>query len=256
MKITVCELPDVREGFESVWSELCGHVRSNRSEMVLLPEMTAHPWFAHKPDFEEKVWREALRNHDELLERLAELAPAAVLSSRPVEEEVKRFNRGFLWTSAEGYAPVHDKRYLPNQEGYYEARWFHRGEFGFTPVAVGNVSVGFLICTDVMFGERARGLGKEGSHVIAAPRATAAHDRWEIALRMAAVVSGAFVISSNRTGERADGEGFVFGGAGFVVSPEGGVLARTSGEEPFVTVEIDPLEAEAAKEGYPRNIPE
>lgn len=256
MRLTVCELPDDREAFALRWDALRDHVRTNRSEIVLLPEMPAYPWFAHKPDFEDEVWREALRDHDALLERLAELAPASVLSSRPAEEEGRRLNRGFLWTAAEGYAPVHDKRYLPDQEGYYEARWFHRGEFGFTSVSVGDVSVGFLICTDVMFNERARGLGRKGAHIIAVPRATAAHDRWEIALRMAAVVSGAFVISSSRAGKRADGGQFVFGGEGLVVSPEGEVLARTSREESFVTIEVDPLEAEADKENYPRNIPE
>ena len=256
MRLTVCELPDDREAFTLTWVALRDHVRANRSEMVLLPEMPAHPWFAHKPGFEDEVWREALRDHDALLEGLAELSPAAVLSSRPVEKEGMRLNRGFLWTSAEGYAPVHDKRYLPDQEGYFEARWFHRGEVGFTPVAVGDVSVGFLICTDVMFNERARGLGRKGAHTIAVPRATAEHGRWEIALRMAAVVSGAFVVSSNRAGERVDGGGFVFAGVGLVVSPEGEVLARTSREEPFVTVEVDPLEAGAAKKSYPRNIAE
>lgn len=256
MKLTVCELPDGREDFELAWDALCDHVRADRSDIVLLPEMPAYPWFAHKPNFEEEVWREALRAHDALLQRLAELAPAAVLGSRPVEEEDKRFNRGFRWTPAEGYSPAHDKRYLPDQEGYYEARWFHRGEFGFTPVAVGGISVGFLICTDVMFNERARGLGSDGSQVIAVPRATAEHDRWEIALQMAAVVSGSFVVSSNRAGEREVGGGFVFGGAGLVISPEGEVLARTSREEPFITVEVDPLEAAAANETYPRNIGE
>lgn len=41
-----------------------------------------------------------------------------------------------------------------------------------------------------------------------------------------------------------------------MVSLEGEVLTRTSREEPFVTVEVDPLEAAAANETYPRNIAE
>jgi N-carbamoylputrescine amidase len=66
---------------------------------------------------------------------------------------------------------------------------------------------------------------------------------------MAAIVSGAFVLSSNRVGED-------FGGHGWVISPEGEVIAETSRDEPFLTVSINLKEAELAKQTYPRNIQE
>jgi|GEM_PF-5835319 len=89
------------------------------------------------------------------------------------------------------------------------------------------------------FNEWARLYGKQGVHIIAVPRA----------LRMAAIVSGAFVLSSNRVGRE-------FSGYGWIVSPEGEVISSTSRDEKFVTVSIDLREAELAKRSYPRNIPE
>jgi N-carbamoylputrescine amidase len=68
---------------------------------------------------------------------------------------------------------------------------------------------------------------------------------------MAAIVSGSFVLSSNRRGGDV-----CFGGCGLVISPDGDVIARTSENEPFVTVEIDISESIKAKKTYPRYLPE
>jgi len=67
--------------------------------------------------------------------------------------------------------------------------------------------------------------------------------------RAAAVVSGAYSLSSNRASETQD-----YGGRGWVVSPEGEVLASTSPTEPFATVDIDLALAEQAKYTYPRYV--
>jgi N-carbamoylputrescine amidase len=66
---------------------------------------------------------------------------------------------------------------------------------------------------------------------------------------MTAIVSGAFVISSNRVGGDLG-----FNGKGWVISPDGKVLALTCSSKPFVTVDVDIDKAEKAKQTYPRNI--
>jgi N-carbamoylputrescine amidase len=71
---------------------------------------------------------------------------------------------------------------------------------------------------------------------------------------MAAIVSGAFVISSNRVG--LGPSGVYFGGAGAIISPEGDVLAVTSFNDPLLTLEVDLKESEAAKKKYPRYVVE
>src|SRR6266545_4072059 len=96
--------------------------------------------------------------------------------------------------------------------------------------------------------ERARAYGKAGAHLLAVPRATPHEtlDKWLAGGRAAAVVAGAFALSSNpisRAGAAAN-----LGGQGWIVGPEGDVLAQTSRERPFATVAFDLDEAERAKQ--------
>ena len=46
----------------------------------------------------------------------------------------------------------------------------------------------------------------------------------------------------------------MFAGRSWLVSPEGEILAETSADTPFLTVEIDLEEATRAKSTYPRNL--
>jgi len=91
-------------------------------------------------------------------------------------------------------------------------------------------------------------------HLIVSPRATetASLDMFLAGARVAALVSGCFVLSSNRVGN-TPGEA-TFGGQGWVVGPDGDVLALTSAEHPFVTVAIDLGAADQAKSTYPRDV--
>lgn len=86
-----------------------------------------------------------------------------------------------------------------------------------------DLAIGFPICSEGMFNEWARYYGRQGANLIAVPRATGGHERWVVAPRMAAIASGAFVLSSDRAQDH------VFGGRGLVVSPDGDVLASNSG---------------------------
>ncbi len=63
---------------------------------------------------------------------------------------------------------------------------------------------------------------------------------------VAAVRSGAFSLSSNRV----DPSG-AFGGVGWIIGPYGNVLARTTLDAPFATVDIDLSASAAARDGYP-----
>jgi len=255
LRVTVCELRDDPAGLAEDWERLAAHVRAEASGLVLLPEMAFYTWFARSLPFDPAVWQAAAAAHDQWQERLNELAPAVVLGARPLQYGGRRLNEGFLWSAAEGYRAVHHKYYLPNEAGYWEASWYQRGEGDFSPVAAGGISIGFLICTELWFLERARGYGRQGVHLLVNPRTTGCEsvDRWLVGGRAAAVVSGAFTLSSNRVSPPGGKE---FGGQGFVIDPDGQVLGVTSRQCPFVTVEIDLLQAEAAKKTYPRYVSE
>jgi N-carbamoylputrescine amidase len=248
MNVTVCELPDDRKAFELVWEAFIIYVRTQQSDLVLLPELPFSSWFARTPQFDAQVWQRAQQEHNLMMNRLCELSPATVVGTHPLIEDGRHLNRGFVWTPTEGYQGVHDKYYLPNEEGFYERCWFDRHQRDFTLAHVEELAIGFLICTEVMFNEWARYYGKQGANIIAVPRASLDHERWVVATRMAAIASGAFVLSSNRVDEHS------FAGCGFVIGPNGEVLASTSRQAPFVTVDIDLAESAQAKKTYPRDV--
>jgi N-carbamoylputrescine amidase len=68
-------------------------------------------------------------------------------------------------------------------------------------------------------------------------------------MRMAAIVSGCYVLSSNRGG--VDSRGQVFGGAGMVVTPDGELVVQTSDATPVAFYEIDTQAVARAQRDYP-----
>lgn len=249
MRVTVCEMPEEAAAFETAWQALLVHGRSQRPDLVLLPELPFHPWFGTSPIFDIETWRAAEDAHRQWLDRLPELAPAAVLATAPVTRSGRRLNEGFVWDGPAGYRAGHHKFYLPEEEGVWEARWYQTGDGSFDAVQVGAAKVGFIICSELWAFRKAREYGKAGAHILVTPRLTARSsvDKWLAGGRAAAVVSGAYWLSSNRSSETQD-----YGGRGWVVGPDGEVLASTSAAEPFATVDIDLGLADRAKSTYPR----
>ena len=255
MKVAVCELPDNRREFDAAWQRLVAHVQHEHPDLVLLPELPFAAWFATSRSVDLRRWADAVRAHDVWVARLEELAPAAVLATRPVPAGTRRLNAAFVWEHDGGLRDVRAKRYLPDEDGAWEASWFTRGDDAFPVVEVAAVRVGFQICTELWFLERAREYGRRGAHVIAVPRLTEASTltRWLIGGQAAAIVSGSYVISSNRSGANSAAR---FGGQGWIVDPDGKVVGLTSAEQPVFTAELDLDDAELAKSTYPRTVAE
>lgn len=254
MKVTVCELGNDPEAFARDWRRLAAHVEAESSDLVILPEMPFFPWFAWSSAYDPDVWKSAVQAHQEATPLLERLALAFVCGSRPVNKKGKRLNEAFVWEKGSGFQAAHSKCYLPDEEGFWEASWYERGEGNFIPVQAGDALLGFLICSDIWFFQHARSYGKKGVHLIASPRATPRDtlDKWVAGGQAAAVVSGAFALSSNRVsqaGEKAD-----LGGQGWIVDPDGKVLGLTSREHPFLTLDLDLHKADRAKKTYPRYI--
>jgi predicted amidohydrolase len=253
MRLTVCELPENRTEFERAWNDLVDHVAAEESDLVLLPEMPFAPWLAATADDDPDAWKQAVDTHDEWIARLDALSPATVLVSRPTIRHDRRLNEGLRWTQDNGAETTHEKRYLPEEEGFWEASWYDSGQRDFSLVECAGAQTGFLICTDLWAVEEARAYGQDGAHLIANPRATEARtlEKWRVGGQATGVVSGAFVASSNRV-TVDDQSNVLFGGEGWIVDPDGTMIARTSRTQPFVTVDIDLAAAEQAKETYPR----
>jgi N-carbamoylputrescine amidase len=255
MKATVCELPNEPSALERAWEGLVAHVQANHSAFVLLPEMPFHNWLAHTDQVDPQQWEEAAAAHEAWLRRLQDLAPAVVAGTRPVTLEGRRLNAGFLYEPGQGDRIVHTKYYLPDEPGFWEASWYERGDGDFSLVDTQAGKVGFLICTELWFYQHSRTYGKQGMQLLACPRATPnpTAPKWVAGGQAAAVVSGAFCLSSNLSGTTSAGGDYA--GTGWVIEPgEGRVLGVTSAEQPFLTIDIDLALADRARQTYPRYV--
>ena len=165
----------------------------------------------------------------------------------------KRFNVAYIWSRQNGLNWAHQKTYLPNDDGYWEANWYDRAPVEFQTFCVHGLVIGFMICTEIWFLQHAREYAKLGVHILLNPRSTPRHTnaKWLAGGQTAAVVSGAFCLSSNHAGQVDQLE---LGGTGWLCDPDGVVLATTSDEQPFVTIDLDPGVADAAKSTYPRYV--
>ena len=143
MKVTVCELNNEPNDFSLDWEQLVSHVKAESSNLVLLPEMIFSPWFARNSEYDPRVWQSAVKAHDEWESRLKELRPAVVLGSRPVNKGSKRLNEAFIWEPEFGYSAAYSKYYLPDEEGFWEASWYDRGNGDFIPVQSSEALIGF-----------------------------------------------------------------------------------------------------------------
>jgi len=253
MLITVCELPDPADALASAWDRLVAHVQERGSDLVLLPEMPFHTWLARTSQPSDEAWAAAMADHDAYQARFEELGTTTVLGSRPVHVDGHRRNEAFVW-SAGRYRAAHHKYYLPNEDGWWEATWYERGNKTFDAVPTAAGPTGMLVCTEVWFTQHARDYGKQGVTLIATPRASewTSRDTWLAGGRAAAVMAGAFSLSSNRGG--TDDHGTHWGGLGWIVDPDGNVLATTSEGEPFASAEVDLADAVEAKGTYPRYV--
>jgi N-carbamoylputrescine amidase len=251
MRVTVCQLPDERRAFDRAWARLGAHARDEGSDLVLLPELPFHPWFATERRFDPEVWRAVVEAHEAWAGRLGELGAHAVAGTRATESRGRRYNEGYVWTSKDGVVPVHRKVHLPDEPGVRETSWYHPGPARFVPERAGRATVGFLICSEIWAMERATEYADRGVQLLLSPRLTerASVVQWLAAGKATALLAGAYSLSSNRSARGGE-----FGGAGWVIDPSGETLATTNVRRPFATVEVDLRAADRAKKTYPRSL--
>ncbi len=256
MRVTVCELHDESGEWDDDWRQLVEHVRTERPQLLLLPEMSFCPWLFRAQEPDKLAWDGAQVLALSRMNQLPELGPVTVLGTGPTTRAGVRLNEGYAWLGPSGPTqPVHAKYYLPDEPDFWEATWYQRGpnEFRTTTTPNGAI-VGFLICTELWFPERGRQYGDEGAHIIVTPRSTWAsrYGRWLTGARALSIISGCFSLSSCKVDSSVMPESL--GGHGWVIAPDGDLLAETSESAPIVTVDLDLELAAAAKLTYPRDV--
>ena len=257
MKVTVCQIDNRQDQVVPMLEKLSIHIQEHRSDFLLLPEMCFSDWLAADPAPKLEYWYRAVKDHENQISKLAELGAKAVMGTRPiVRENGSLRNEAYIWSENSGAQPVHEKYYLPDEEGYWENSWYDRGERCFDLCRCLGMRIGVQICTEMWFFEWARHYASSRADLLCVPRATphGSVKKWLAGGQAAAVCSGAYCLSSNiwnPPGSKVD-----CGGLGWIISPEGDILAETDEQSPFATVEVDLEFARLSKKTYPRYVPE
>ena len=250
MKITVCDFPDETARKEAAWQALVAYVGSTIPDLVVLPEMPFCQWIFVGEHVDGGLWREALAQHEHMLGRLGELKCGWIASSRPIEEDGRRYNEAFLWSAAKGYRAVRRKWYLPDAPIAKETVWFSQGDRNFAAVKADNVDIGFRFCSEVMFPEHAREAGFSGAHLIVQPRAGGSGRHWRVGVGdvgggirgLCCLCQSPLLRARLVFRKKLDP---------FAAMP---VACQTSADAPFVTASIDLAAADKAKTVYPRDL--
>ena len=254
MRIAFVEWPEALSTGDAQWDELKERVSAARPDLLVTNELPFGPWLADNAFFSENEAHLSIRAHDEGLAALVDLDLPAMISSRPVWNGRRLANEAFVLDKG-AVRPLHRKQYFPNEPGWFENEWYARDDSGFSVAEILGIKVGVLLCTEAMFNERARAYGRQQASLLVIPRATGMdRESWQIAGAMASVVSGAYVVSSNRVGRSRSGTRF--GGGGFAYAPHGRFLAVTTAANPVLTLELDPAISAAARLEYPCYVPE
>ena len=249
MRVGFTEWPDGLEPHDTDWNGIAQRIAEARLDLLITNELPFGRWLAAEPAFDRGAAEASVALHEAGLEALKALPVDALISSRPVWADARLANEAFVIAGGT-YRALHRKRFFPEEPGWHEATWYAPGGEGGSTTPVAGLRVGVLLCTELMFNEQARRYGREGADLIAVPRATGGSlDTWRTAGRMAAIVSGAYVVSSNRVGTAAAGP--VFGGVGFAFAPDGAPLTATTPSEPLVVLDIDAAASARQKAAYP-----
>ena len=235
MRVSVLQLPDGLEAGAEALTALAPVLADERSDAVLLNEMPFGPWLASVPHVLRAAGEASARQHAAGFAAIVRDWPGIeVFATRPVLRDGVLENQAIVLGDG-GTRPMHVKTKLPEEPGWHERSWFRPGRRPPGVFENNGLRMATLICSELMYTELARALLHERVEIILAPRATGGKpDHWMAAARMAAVWSGAYVLSSNRVSPCG-----TFGGVGFAIAPDGALIGVTSAEKPLLTVTID-----------------
>lgn len=249
LRIAFVEWPEGLSTDHPQWTNLKSSITAARPDILVTNELPFGPWIAESSMFSEDDARLSIREHEKGLEGLIDLDLPAIISSRPVWIGKRLANEAFV-VENRAVRALHRKQYFPNEPGWFESEWYAGDDSGFEVAEVLGIKVGVLLCTDAMFNERARAYGRQKASLIVIPRASGTDlESWKIAGAMASLVSGAYVVSSNRVG-RGKG-GTQFGGGGYAYAPHARLLAVTDATRSVQILELDPTMPESAQREYP-----
>jgi N-carbamoylputrescine amidase len=154
-----------------LWSAVAADVTRSAPDVLITNEMPFGQWLAASPSFDADRAKESVRIHEHGLAAPQALKIPIVISSRPVIAGARLANEAFILERGR-FRFLHQKHFFPAEEGWFETEWFRTATPGFEVMEIDGLRIGVLLCTELMFNERARAYGKSGAHLVAVPRAT------------------------------------------------------------------------------------
>jgi predicted amidohydrolase len=249
MKVSYIESPEGLLVSGDEWLKLEEKIARENPDVLVTNEMPFGNWLAGVKEYNSEDAEDSISAHEDGLDALKQLNIPTILSSRPVLFEGKLANEAFVLVNGE-YKFAHQKHYFPEEPGFYETDWFANAKPGFDVVEANGLVIGVILCTELFFNEWARSYGRQGAHLIVVQRATELTiEHWKTAAAMAAIVSGCYVVSSNRVGRFDDD--LVFGGNGFAFAPDGTLISETSPEKRVVSIDLDFDIIKSQQKNYP-----
>jgi len=174
-------------------------------------------------------------------------------------------NTAIVFENNGSIAGKYRKMHIPDDPGFYEKFYFAPGDTGFEPIPTSVGKLGVLICWDQWYPEAARIMSLKGADILIYPTAIGwnpmdaddekkrQRDSWIISQKAHAIANGLPVLSVNRTGFEADGEGGIdFWGTSFICGPQGEIIAEASiSEEEVLIADIDKSRTENVRRIWP-----
>lgn len=250
LKVAVAQWPEGLRPGDTTWNSIAAEVAAQAPDILVTNEMPFGPWLAETDRYDPALAQASVSLHEQGVAALGALGVPVVFSSRPVPGRLALANEAFALVDGR-YQRLHHKHYFPQEPGFYEQAWFEVQMPGFEAVEVAGLKVGVLLCTELMFNRHALEYGRAGAQLIVAPRASGTdHRYWEVASAMAAIVSGAYLVTANRTGMASGGQ--AFGGRAMVFTPQGIELDSTAPSGRLIlSYRLDLAASDAAKTAYP-----
>jgi len=246
-------MSDNEDNFIDDWNELAIHLDQNKPDLLLLPEMPFCKWIASEKKVSDEIKSDSVQKHNKWTIKIGQLNAGSIIYSRPVIAGDKFLNTAYVYNKEKGHLKVHTKSFFPEETFFWEERWFDHDEVtSFDVLEVSGIKIGILLCTEMWFTQYARHYGKQGIDILLCPRATgmSSVNQWIRCGQTLAIISGAYCLSSNRSG--FGDHGFKWGGAGWIAEPvNGNLLSLTTRQDKFVTMEIDLVRSRNAKNQYP-----
>ncbi len=242
------------------------------AQLVLLPELHATRYFCQWETPDNFSLAEPLEGFTaQQLSQWAAEFKIILIGSIFEKRAAGIYHNTALVFNAEGQrVGFYRKMHIPHDPGFYEKYYFTPGEnsLGFSPISVGPLKLGVLVCWDQWFPEAARIMALKGAQLLLYPTAigwdihdTAQQqqrqtDAWTTIQRSHAVANHLPVLVANRCGFEEDPThtlaGTQFWGHSFIAGPQGELLQQADAKtEQILLAEIELTQTETLRRIWP-----